>query len=188
MRLTVKDMDIATGGISVAVLNQKDAADLDLHHEDRISIKKNKRKITTILDLAESQKAVPEGKIGLFEESLALLKAKNNDEVTIKLEEKPASVQYIKKKLNKEKLNYREFEEITKDIANSKLSLVELTHFVSACYTNGLDIKETIALTKAMVNSGKKMEIKGKVMDLHCIGGVPGNRTTMIVVPIIAAA
>jgi len=188
MRLTVKDMDIATGGISVAVLNQKDAADLDLHHEDRISIKKNKRKITTILDLAESQKAVPEGKIGLFEESLALLKAKNNDEVTIKLEEKPASVQYIKKKLNKEKLNYREFEEITKDIANNKLSLVELTHFVSACYTNGLDIKETIALTKAMVNSGKKMEIKGKVMDLHCIGGVPGNRTTMVVVPIIAAA
>ena len=33
------------------------------------------------------------------------------------------------------------------------------------------------------------MKFKGKpIADLHSIGGVPGNRTTMIVVPIIAAA
>ncbi len=188
MKLAVKDMDIATGGIIIAVLNEKDAAELDLHPEDRIRIKKGKKGITAIIDIAESKKAVPPKKIGLFEESLDLLKAKNNDKVAITLEEKPKSVQYIRKKLNRKKLNYAEFGEITRDIVNNKLSHIELTHFVAACYTQGLSMKETVALTKAMVDSGKRMKLAGKIMDLHCIGGVPGNRTTMIIVPIIAAS
>ncbi len=54
MRLKVKDMDIASGGILVVVINQKDAEKLDLHHDDRIRIKKGKRKIIANLNISES--------------------------------------------------------------------------------------------------------------------------------------
>ena len=40
-----------------------------------------------------------------------------------------------------------------------------------------------------MINTGEKLELKNKVVvDKHCTGGVAGNRTTMIVIPIVAAA
>ena len=39
-----------------------------------------------------------------------------------------------------------------------------------------------------MVETGERLHFKGIVADKHSIGGVPGTRTTMIVVPIIAAA
>jgi thymidine phosphorylase len=43
-------------------------------------------------------------------------------------------------------------------------------------------------LTRAMVAQGERMRWEGDlVADKHCIGGIPGNRTSMLVVPIVAA-
>ncbi|KKQ38397.1 MAG: hypothetical protein US55_C0007G0006 [Candidatus Levybacteria bacterium GW2011_GWC2_37_7] len=39
-----------------------------------------------------------------------------------------------------------------------------------------------------MIETGEKLHFKGIVADKHSIGGVPGNRTTLIVVPIVASA
>jgi AMP phosphorylase len=69
------------------------------------------------------------------------------------------------------------------------LNDTELTYFVSACYTNAMSSRETIMLTEAMAKQGQTLKLnKHPIIDKHCIGGVPGNRTTMILVPIIAAA
>ena len=44
-------------------------------------------------------------------------------------------------------------------------------------------------LTKAMASHGDILKLdKYPVIDKHSIGGIPGNRTTMVLVPIIAAA
>ncbi len=189
MRLKVKDVDIATGWPLVAVLNEIDALKLDLHHGDRIKIKKEKKRVIAIIDISESKKTVPSGQIGLYEEVLTKLNAKSGNFVDVSLVEKPASIQYIKKKLKGKELSYEEFYQIIDDIIKNKLSEIEITYFVSACYTKGLDLDETVSLTKAMVNTGEILKLaKYPVMDKHCIGGVAGNRTTMIVVPIIAAA
>ncbi|MBI4140937.1 AMP phosphorylase [Candidatus Woesearchaeota archaeon] len=189
MRLKVKDMDIATGDVQVIILNQKDAALFDLHHEDRIIVSKGTKKTTAVLDIAESKKAVPQGHIGLFEEVLDALNAKHNDIVDISLDKKPVSTQYIRKKLEGKELNYTEIHEIISDIVKNKLTDIELTSYITANYTKGTTNKEIIALTKAMTQTGSVLNIKKKpVVDIHCVGGVPGNRTTMIVVPILAAA
>ena len=78
LKFKVKDMDIATGGTLVVILNQNDAHKLDLHSGDRILVKHNGREQVCILDISESKKAVPEGKIGLFEEVLDKLNIRNN--------------------------------------------------------------------------------------------------------------
>lgn len=189
MKLKVKDMDIATGGIFVSIVNMNDAQLLDLHAGDRLRVQKNSRHIVTIVDIAESSKAVPPGKIGLFEEVLAKLHAKDDDIVNIFIEEKPKAVYYIKKKLIGVRLTPEEIDEIVEDIVASDLTDIELTYFVAGCFTKGLDMPETIALTNAMVKYGAKLKIdKNVIVDKHCIGGVAGNRTTAVVVPIIAAA
>ncbi|MBW2986259.1 thymidine phosphorylase, partial [Candidatus Woesearchaeota archaeon] len=138
MKLKVKDVDIATGGVKVVLLNQKDAEKLDLHHNDRVVIKKGKRRITAVLDIAESSRAVGPGKIGLFEEVLDELRVKHNDVVKIKTGKKPVSVSYIKKKLENQELNYSETYTIMKDIVHDNLTMIELTAYILANYTHGM--------------------------------------------------
>ncbi|MBI2134427.1 AMP phosphorylase [Candidatus Woesearchaeota archaeon] len=189
MKLKIKDMDIATGGPLVAVLNIKDAIKFDIHHLDRIKINKGKRVETVVANIAESSKVVPEGRIGVYEEVIDSLNLKKNDKVSIALARKPLSIDFIRKKLDGKTLNRKEIDQIVWDIVHNKLSDSELTFFVAACYTNLMSINETIMLTKAMVNHGDKLKLdKYPVIDKHSIGGIPGNRTTMVLVPIIAAA
>jgi putative thymidine phosphorylase len=188
MKFKVKDMDIATGGVLVAILNQKDASALDLHSGDRILVHDGGKEITCILDISESKKAVPPGKIGLFEEVLDNLKVRRGHQVTVKLTGKPESVKHIRDKLYGKRLSYQDLFCVIDDIAKDRLSDIEKTYFVAAGFTHGWSAREVVDMTKAMVNTGEKIKFKGVTLDKHCIGGVPGNRTTMIVAPIIAAA
>jgi len=188
MKLKVKGMDIETGGVRVAILNEEDARKLDLHHEDRIRIKFKNKETTAVIDIAR-RFSVPQGQIGLFEEVLKKLNTRQGNIVSIDLAEKPASVYYIKDKLEGRYLRKEEIDSIVKDIVSGKLSAIELTYFIGACYTKGMNTEETINLTKAIVKYGAQLKLeKYPRLDKHCSGGVPGNRTTMIVVPIIAAA
>ncbi len=189
MKLNVKDMDIATGGPLVAILNGKDAGKLDIHNMDRIKIKKGRKIETVALNITESSKTVPVGSIGVYEEVLDSLKLKNKDKVTINLTRKPLSIEFIKKKLDGKSLSKKEIDQIVWDIVHNKLSAPELTFFVAACYTNLVSISETIMLTRAMARHGDILNLdKYPVIDKHSIGGIPGNRTTMVLVPIIAAS
>ncbi len=190
MKLKVKDMDIATGGVKVVILNEKDAAKLDLHHGDRVLIKKGSRETTVVIDIGESSKAAPPGSIGVFEEVLDNLHAVHGDIIELYLEKKPESVQIIKKKMEGKKLSDKEIKILVQDIVDDRLIDIEITYFVAACYSHGLNMNETKALTLAMVGTGEVLKLKTKkpIFDKHCIGGVAGNRTTMLVVPICAAA
>jgi AMP phosphorylase len=188
MKLIVKDMDISSDGPLIAVLNNKDAAKMDLHSRDRIKIIKNGKIETTLLNISETEKAIKHGHIGLYEEVLDSLKIKQGDIIKIVPARKPESLDYIKKKLDGYKLDKKEIDQIVWDIVHNKLSLSELTYFVAACYSTELDDKETTLLTKAMAAHGDILKInKYPIMDKHCVGGVAGNRTTMLIVPILAA-
>ncbi|MEA3430366.1 MAG: AMP phosphorylase [Nanoarchaeota archaeon] len=189
MKFKVKDMDIATGGIKIILLNSHDAAFMDLHHGDRVKVKNGRYETTAIVDIGESTKAVPKGTAGVFEEVLSSLHVKDKHTMEVFLEEKPKSVQFIKKKMDNNSLSAEELYEIVKDITLDKLTDIEITYFVAASYMHGLSTREVVDLTKAMINTGDKLKLKHKrVFDKHCIGGVAGNRTTMLVVPIVAAA
>lgn len=189
MKLKVKDMDISTGGPLISIISQNDADKLDLHSLDRILIRKGNKRCIAIVDIGESKKAIASGKIGVFEEVMKKLNLKNNDIVEITLAKSPKSIDYIKKKLNGGRLSKKEINQIVEDIVNNRLSEIELTYFVSACYTKTMTLEETILLTKAMANSGDIIKPDAyPVIDKHCIGGIPGNRTTIVLVPIISAA
>ena len=94
----------------------------------------------------------------------------------------------IRKKLIGKTLNYKEIFSIMDQIAKQRLGDILTTYFAASGYLKGFTNQELYSLTKAMVETGEKLHFKGIVADKHSIGGVPGNRTTLIVVPIIAAA
>lgn len=93
----------------------------------------------------------------------------------------------IRKKLIGKALNYKEIFSIMDQIAKQRLGNVLTTYFAASGYSQGFSNQELYFLTKAMIETGEKLHFKGIVADKHSIGGVPGNRTTLIVVPIIAA-
>lgn len=99
-----------------------------------------------------------------------------------------AAVQAIQKKLLGKKLTYQEIYTLMDEISHERLSDVLTTYFVAASFKEGFEINELYHLTKAMVETGTKLKFDGIVADKHSTGGVAGTRTTMIIVPIIAAA
>ena len=189
MKLKIKEIGISSGGPLVAVMNSEDARDFDLHNMDRIKIAKGRKTETAVVDISRNHGIVEPGSIGLFDEIMKSLKVKTGDNVKISVARKPLSLEFIKKKLDGMRLNKKEIDQIVWDIVHNKLSSVELTYFVAACYTHVMTMKETLMLTDAMVKYGETLKLnKYPVIDKHSIGGIPGNRTTMIVVPIMAAA
>lgn len=102
--------------------------------------------------------------------------------------EQQAALSAIRKKLIGKSLDYKEIYSIMDQIAKQRLGDVLTTYFTASGYSQGFTNQELYYLTKAMVETGEKLHFEGIVADKHSIGGVPGNRTTLIVVPIIAAA
>lgn len=103
-------------------------------------------------------------------------------------QERQKAISAIRKKLVGKRLTYKEIYAIMDQIAKKRLGDVVTTYFAATGYSKGMDNEELYYLTKAMVETGEKLEFKGIVADKHSIGGIPGTRTTLIVVPIVAQA
>jgi thymidine phosphorylase len=97
-------------------------------------------------------------------------------------------VDRVRGKLAGGSLDYEAFREILADVTAHRYSKVELTMFVLACALRKLELEEIVDLTRAMIDTGDRLDFgAGPVADKHCVGGIPGNRTTLIAVPILAA-
>jgi len=99
-------------------------------------------------------------------------------------------VELIRKKRDGYKLSTQEIEYLISSYTNGKIPDYQFSAFLMAGYLQKLDREETADLTKAMLYSGKVIdlkEIKGKKVDKHSTGGV-GDKTSLIIAPIVAAA
>jgi putative thymidine phosphorylase len=98
------------------------------------------------------------------------------------------ALQAIQKKLIGKKLSYEEIFAVMDQISQNKLPQILTTYFAASGYSKGFSNEEIYFLTKAMMETGETLHFTGIVADKHSIGGVPGTRTTLIVIPIVAAA
>lgn len=103
-------------------------------------------------------------------------------------ENKRLAIEAIRKKLTGKKLTYDEIFTLMDEIANKRLGDVLTAYFAAASFQEGFDSNELYYLTRAMAETGSRLHFPGVVADKHSTGGVAGTRTTMIIVPIIAAA
>lgn len=104
------------------------------------------------------------------------------------IKNKNIAIDAIKKKLLGQKLSYKEIYTLMDEISHKRLGPVLTTYFAAAGFAEGFSDEELFFLTKAMAQTGEMLHFNGVVADKHSTGGVAGTRTTMILVPIIAAA
>jgi thymidine phosphorylase len=97
-------------------------------------------------------------------------------------------MRHVRTKVYGGRLGRAEYVDVMREALAGRLSEIEIAAFLTACAARPLDIDETIALTRAMIDVGSRLHWTHQtVLDKHCIGGLPGNRTTPIVVAIVAA-
>lgn len=98
------------------------------------------------------------------------------------------SLSYVRGKIYGNRLSQEEMGEIVTDIAANRYTDVQLAAFVTSCVGDQLNVDEITYLTQSMIAVGERLQWgKPLVVDKHCVGGLPGNRTTPIVVAIVCA-
>ena len=99
------------------------------------------------------------------------------------------SLRYVRAKAFGARLDAKAMRAIVRDIAAGLYSDIHLASFVTGCAGRRLDRDEIADLTVAMLEAGNRLHWDHAVVaDKHSVGGLPGNRTSLIVVPIAAAA
>jgi len=99
------------------------------------------------------------------------------------------SLSLVRAKIHGRSLLADDFLAIVRDVAAGRYSDIELAAFLAGCAGGRLTDREVVDLTVAMLAVGDRLTWpRTPVMDKHSVGGLPGNRTSIIVVPIVAAA
>jgi thymidine phosphorylase len=124
----------------------------------------------------------------LSEAAWALLGVAEGDPVEVRHAPPLASMADVRRRIYGNRLDEAALRSIVRDVAAGRYTDIHLTAFLTASSALPLDDAETVALTRAMVEVGDRLAWASEtVLDKHCIGGLPGNRTTPIVVAIVAA-
>ncbi|MDP4230628.1 MAG: thymidine phosphorylase family protein [Bacteroidota bacterium] len=154
----------------------------------RIVVSHEDRSIVATLDVVHSD-LIKEGEAGLSLVALERLGISDGDPVILSHLQPLGSLSDVRSKMYRNRLDESAFKRIISDVTRGLYSNIELAAFISACSGDNLDTDEIISLTKAMIGIGQRIRWNKEIIaDKHCVGGLPGNRTTPIVVAIAAAA
>ncbi|MEA3404179.1 MAG: thymidine phosphorylase family protein [Pseudomonadota bacterium] len=148
----------------------------------------NGQSVVAVLNVVDDKLIVAPGELGLSEQVFEQFGLPEGSAVTICPATQPHSLSYVHQKIAGGSLSYDQYIEIIQDIANNRYSKIEISAYLVACAESGMSRDEVLFLSQAMVNTGERMHWdETLVVDKHCIGGIPGNRTSMLIVPIVAA-
>ena len=154
----------------------------------KVEVSDDGRRILASVNVVDDDSIVGCNELGLSEDAFALLGLPEGQRVSVSQAEPPTSIPALHRKIAGERLDSDSFRAIVNDIAEHRYSKIELTAFVVACNQAELDREEVFFLSDAMSRVGRRLNWgEHPVVDKHCIGGIPGNRTSMLVVPIVAA-
>jgi len=187
MKLLARPINLEVGGKLIVILNSEDAASLGLHALDRVRLKCKGKQLTAIVDI--TTKFAMKGEIITNDDVTEFFELKGGEHIDVSPQKELDSVVYIKQKISGVRLDYEKIKTIVKDIVDKKISSIELSSFVTALHTTGMSMDEAEDLAKAMVETGKRLKFPGKtICDKHSVGGFPGDKTSLVVVPIVAAS
>lgn len=153
----------------------------------RVLLRCGAREVIATLYEADNDWLSP-SEAGLSEAAWRRLDAQEGDEVIVRHPPTVESLADVRRRIYGGRLDAVAFGEIITDIVAGRYADIHLATFISACSAFPLDVDEIGHLTGAMVAAGETLSWDTPmVLDKHCVGGLPGNRTTPIVVAIAAS-
>jgi len=93
----------------------------------------------------------------------------------------------LKRALKGAKFTQEDIEAIMEDISSNRFADTLVTYFSALGFFYKSSDKEMYRMAKAMAEAGEMLHRNGIVADKHCMGGVPGNETTMIIIPLLTS-
>jgi thymidine phosphorylase len=187
--LTLKRIGIDTHRESIAYLSRSCP---HYHVEEfqafgKIEVKADGVRIPATLNIVDDASLLGPHEIGLSEEAFRLFGQSAGISVTIGHPRVVESLDAVRQKIQGQVLSDAQYCAVIRDVAAQRYSKMEIAAFLVGC-ASFMTVEEVLGLTRAMAEVGQKLRWDGKtVVDKHCIGGIPGNRTSMIVVPIVMA-
>ena len=158
----------------------------------KVTVRANGQTIAAVLNVVDDACIVDPLELGLSEEAFDRLGVAGGHPAHIEHAEPPPSIATLHRKIAGERLSRDDLMAVIADIAAARYSKIELAAFVVATNQYELDRDEVLHLTEAMIAVGQRIDWRhdvgaGPIVDKHCIGGIPGNRSSMLVVPIVTA-
>lgn len=153
----------------------------------KVEVSKNGRSILAVLNIVDDRRLLERDELGLSEQAFLQLGFPEGESITVAQALPPASREAIRGKVLGRTLEPDEFDAVIRDIVANRYSKMEIAAFLIAS-ASFLTTEEVLSLTRSMAAIGNRLTWnQAPIVDKHCIGGIPGNRTSMIVVPIVAA-
>lgn len=153
----------------------------------RIRITTGNKSIVASLNVIRTH-ILKQGEVSLSESAIRDLGVKEGETITVSHLHPIESLGFMRSKIYGNDLTPKELQGIIRDVVAGNYSNIHLSAFITACAGNRMKSGEIVSLTKAMIDSGEHLRWDNKmIVDKHCIGGLPGNRTTPIIVSIVAA-
>lgn len=152
----------------------------------RVRLKHGRRSIIATLYQVDSQLVGLE-EVGLSESAWKRLKVDEGDEVHISHPHPVASLSAVRGRIYGNRLDRAQMHATINDIAAGRYADVHLAMFLTSMAARDPDDDELADMIAAMVDVGERLEWpRETIVDKHCVGGLPGNRTTPLVVAIVA--
>ncbi len=144
--------------------------------------------VIAVLNVVDDENITQLDELGLSEQGYRQLGVPEGTAVRVSHAVPPISLKAVHRKIAGESLLFDDYLAIARDIVDNRYSKIEMAAFLVACSETGMEREEVLNLTRAMIETGDQLDWGEQlVVDKHCIGGIPGNRTTLLVVPIVAA-
>lgn len=168
------------------LMHEKDAQEIGVLAHDWVKISFKNCRAVTFVDTTDSY--LKPGEAGIFEDLLEVFQVTEGEQIHVSPAQPPESIQYIQKQIKGHPLIKEEYSAIMRDLVDHRLSEVEIAAFLLSEKFYGLTMDQIEYLTRAMVETGMVIDFERPCYDKHSIGGVPGNKVTLLIVPIVAAA
>ncbi|WP_416351381.1 thymidine phosphorylase [Cupriavidus basilensis] len=180
--LVATRLPISTGEAHIAYM----APALAVRHE-RVAVRVGKAEIAAAVHVVESPGLLHDAQIGLSDALFERLRIAPGATVRLRGIPAPASRELLRRKLRGKVLSEAEYEAVLRDAVEGRYSELELTAFLVAA-TQHLTDAEVLGVARARARFAPRIAWDERiVVDKHSMGGVPGSRITLIVVPIVAA-
>jgi thymidine phosphorylase len=186
--LKIRRIKLDTGRENVVVISRRSKAlQPDLFRGfSRVELRSAEKEMLATL-LITDDGIVGTDEIGLAEPAMRRFAQPSGTIVSVAPAMPPESLDAVRAKIQGRVLADAQIASIVDDIAHYRYSNMEIAAFLVGC-ASFMSTGELLALTRSMAEAGTRLSWdRPQVVDKHCIGGIPGNRTSMIVVPIVAA-
>ncbi|MFH0848825.1 MAG: AMP phosphorylase [archaeon] len=182
--MKAKIIDIKTDR-RLVLLNSDKAAELGLKLRDVARVTGGSEVVSATVNITDT--LVGKDEIGIYSETARRMRISDGTMLDLSLLPRSSSVQFIRKKMKGQRLTGEEIHHVVQDIVDQRLSEIEIAAFVTAQEYHGMDMDEIESMTRATVETGNTIEFDRPVFDKHSLGGVPGNKVSLLIVPIVAA-